>query len=227
MHDSARLSVDSPVSTTFPVDIEHAGIRLALPVIMVLAFIGAFVIFGNLFAVESPVSCLPIAGGVVAAIFATMIGDNLLKRIWRSPRSVTISPSAIEYTDKQAQNPTIRMAWDDRINALAWRFTVKRGSARVPKGWVMLGCQLTQDEHRLTLYAFLPEKDAAAPEYKAFTQLVPRADVEKLPLREANRQRRLLIAEDERWQGGAEIPRAHFAGFVSALSQNIPDWGKE
>src|SRR6185436_15757361 len=98
---------------------------------------------------------------------------------------------------RKTDSPDTRIDWDRRINWLAWRFAVARGSARVPKGWLMMGFQVSQDETQMTLYTFMPAKEAAAmPGYEQFTPLIGRAALEKgqLSIREGADQRRLLKA---------------------------------
>ncbi len=227
--------VESPepaeVSHVFPIDVEHPGIRLALPVMIVIGFIVGYLLTSSVLRIvngDLAVGCFPVVGGIIFSLIASAAGDNLLKRIWPSGRSLSVDPDGMELRDRRkGKPPSLHIAWSQRVNALAWRFTVKRGSARIPKGWIMLGLQLLQDESMLTLYTFMPEKAATAlHEYAAFQLLAPRAQLEsnELPLREKIEQRRLHKAEDERWEDGAELRRQDFQLLLDVLTQRLPGW---
>ncbi len=213
------------------VDSEHAGIRLALPVITIAGFVGAYLLTAWLLAaikLEVATGCIAFAVAVVAALLAAMLGDRFLKQMWPSGRALVLDSDGLRLRDqRKGRSDEIRLRWDQRINPQAWRFAISRGSARVPKGWMMLGVQLLQDDAQLILYTFMPAKDAAAlPAYSIFTPLVSRATIEdgKLSIREMSEQRRLLKAEDERWKDGAEIRREDFAGLLNTLTGHIPEW---
>jgi hypothetical protein len=97
----------------------------------------------------------------------------------------------------------------------------------VQKGWIMLGLKLIQDDAEVTLYTFMPEKEAnALPNFSQFTPLVSRTELEsdKMPLREKGEQKRLLKAEQERWEDGAELRRQDFPVLIEALMPHIADW---
>jgi hypothetical protein len=216
---------DQP-SRTIPVDVEHAGVRLALPLILLVSFGLLFVILNALPGVSST-GCLMvlIAGG--GALLIGVISDRILKQIWPSGRSLVIQPDGLRLVDRRKrQNKEINIQWTQRINLLAWRFTVKRGSARIPKGWIVLGCQLTQDDEQVIFYTLAPDQEAEDTRYANFNQLLLREVVNKgeLPLREANKQRRLLRAEDERWRDGAELSHADFATLIDILMEHDPLW---
>lgn len=217
---------------TFPVDVEHAGIRLALPVITIVAFVGLATLLGNFatqLSPESGLNCLAWIVAVFVAVGLAALADRVLKRIWPSGRELTLTDQAVILRDaRRAGSQITELQWAERINVLAWRFVVRRGSARVQKGWVMLGCQLLQDDDQITIYTFMPAKEADAPPYADFVPLVTRDVLEKgtLGLREANQQRRLLRAEAERWQDGAELRRADYAQLIDALIRRIPNWSQ-
>lgn len=217
-------------SRVFPVDVEHMGIRLVLPFIAVASFIGLYAVISQILATINPegsLNCVGLLMAVFGALGAAALADRLLKRMWPSGRTLTASRQSLHLIDKRkGRNREMRLNWGERINVLAWRFTVKRGSARVQKGWIMLGCQLTQDDEQITVYTFVPAKEADEGHYADFTQLALREVLEKgqLPLREANYQRRLLKAESDRWQDGAELRREDFAQVVEMITRYVPDW---
>ncbi len=163
--------------------------------------------------------------GIVVAVLVAVVADRYLKRLWPSGRSLVVNSTGLQLRDQRKnRHQETRISWDQRVNILAWRFAVERGSARVPKGWNMLAMKLLQDEAEFVFYAFMPPKEASAlPAYSTFTLLTSRSAIEKgdLSLREASEQRRLLKAEDERWQDGAEVRREDFGALVASIMQHI------
>ncbi|MCC7208717.1 MAG: hypothetical protein IT323_15525 [Anaerolineae bacterium] len=230
---SGPAGTSSAEARTLPVDVEHAGVRFGVPFAAlaggVLVFLVASAILNGADTTAS-FTCIALIiagiGGVITAAFA----DRFLKRLWPSRRQLRVDDAGLHLIDRRRSAESVqRIAWDARINAIAWRFTVKRGSARINKGFIMLGCQLVQDETSVILYTFAPSDDADAPRYKDFVQLMPRTVVAKgdLPLREANRQRRLLRLEDERWEDGAELLAADFAYVIDRLEAHQPIWQEQ
>ncbi len=223
------LSGDS-TSRVLPIDVEHGGIRVLLPLITIAGLIGGYVlttVIVNALNLDLAVGCVSFVGAVVGALALATLSDRVLKRIWPSGRSLSVDDEGLQLNDKRrGHGPTQRILWAQRINLLSWHFKVSRGSARVPKGWIMLGLQLVQDDAEITLYTFMPEKQAAAlHNFGMFTQLLGRAQIEsdKLSLREKSEQRRLTKAENVRWEGGAEVRREDFAGLLDIITHHNLD----
>ena len=216
---------------TLPLDSEHSGIRVALPLLTVAGFVVGFVlasVLNALLRLDAIAGCFSFGMAVGCALLAAVLSDRGLKRWWPSGRTLAVSPEGLRVRDmrKNHQGEAF-LTWDKRFNLLAWRFAVQRGSARVPKGWLMLGLQLIQDDAELTLYTFMPAKDAGAlPVFGAFVQLVTRAAIEKgdLSLREMSEQRRLLKAEDERWRDGGEVRRDDFPALLKEINKHLQEW---
>jgi hypothetical protein len=221
----------APESRTFLVDPEHTGVRLALPMLVFAGLIVGYFVASVILSLINPdvsAGCFPLIGAILFAVFITTVGDTFLKRIWPSGRTLTLTDHSLDLNDhRRGKDKVISIQLDNRINPLTWRFKVSRGSARVQKGSVMLGLKLMQDESEVTIYAFMPEKEATAlPNYAQFTPLVSRIELEsdKLPLREKGEQKRLLKAEQERWEDGAELLRQDFPLIIEALIPHISDW---
>jgi len=214
----------------FHIDAEHIGIRIVIPLVLVGAFILLFIAFSSAFTTSvegGSLNCFAMILAAFAAVGVATVADRLLKRVWRSGRAVTLDVDELRFSDKRkGAGGDLRIALHRRVNLLAWRFTVKRGSARVPRNWIMLGCQIAQDDTQLTLFTFAPSKEADAPRYANFVQLILRSVLEKgdVPLREATKQRRLLRAEDERWMLGYELHSEDFATLLDTLAQHDPSW---
>jgi hypothetical protein len=220
-------SVDAQTHN-MPLDTEHGGVRLLLIVLTMAGFLAGYVLTSALIAalkLDVATGCLAFLVGIAAAMAFALTGDRLLKRLWPSGRSLILSAEGLQYQNRRkAGEHEVSFAWDRRINLLAWRFSVSRGSARVPKGWIMLGMQLLQDENQLSLYTLMPPKEATAlADFETFTLLLSRSAIEKggIPLREATRQRRLLGAEDERWRNGAEVRREDFPLLLEAITRHV------
>lgn len=216
-----------------PVDVEHAGVRLGVPLAAVaggvLIYLVASAILNSLGS-AGPLICLALIIAGTGGVITAGLADRALKRLWPSKRLLRVDDDGVQLLDRRRREENVmRIAWAARINAIAWRFTVKRGSARINKGSIMLGCQLVQDETSMIVYTFAPSADADDPRYKDFVQLMPRTVVAKseLPLREANRQRRLLRLEDERWEDGAELLPADFAYLIDRLEAHGPVWQEQ
>lgn len=211
---------------TFPLDVEHGGIRLALPLIALLSFFALLWLLSNVLRGEESL-CLNVMLSGVGALGAMALSDGVLKRVWKSGRSLSINGKKLTVRDvrsKHASEVTFDLA--QRVNVLAWRFTVKRGSPRAPRGSVLLALQLLQNEESVALYTLLSAKEADEALFAEFIQLMPRSAViqEKLPLRELAQQRRLLQAEEQRWHEGAEMRRQDFILLLEALRANQAVW---
>lgn len=227
---TTQLSTDSaPATRSYMLDAEHGGIRFAVPLLALVIFALIYIGVNSIQTEQTRdyVGCLAFGLAAVGSVGLTFLADKVLKVIWPSPKRLLISDVNMTYQDQRKPDSTITLRFGERINALTWRFTVKRGSARVQRGWEMLGVQLTQDETRLTLYTFMNPKQAAKVRlYSIFTPLASRAALDKgeIPLREAAAQKRLLSAEDERWRDGAELEHKHFEEMLDLLTPHMPDW---
>lgn len=214
-------------------DVEHNGIRLALLGLIIVAFVifyvAASLIF-NLLNVEIAAGCFAFVVAVAGAIGVASIGERRLKDIWPSGRVLILDAQGVEVNDnRKGKSLTVRMAWDQRINILAWRFVVDRRAAHVQRGAYMLCVQLLQDQSEVAIYTFMPPKEAEAlPQFSAFATLMSRSVVEKeksgLSIREMSEQRRLLKSEDARWHSGAEIRPQDFKILANALTQHVSEW---
>ncbi len=210
----ANTPYDERQMRRLPVDVEHLGVRVVVPLLAVAALVLTLMLGPVLLAAlnleETAASSLLLPLAILAAIGAAMLADRLLKRYWPSGREVLVDDNWLVLRDRK--NPERVLRWDGRVNLLTWRFSVPR-RGRVPKGYLCLAMQLLQDEQQVTLYTFYdPKKFDQVEEGEAFTPLVSRRALQedRLNLRVAGQQRRLLQAEDERWQNGAELQPEDF-----------------
>jgi hypothetical protein len=228
MTQSTAPSTIDQTERAIPIDVEHTGIRLVVPILTVLGFVVGY--FASSWLVgalntDVPIGCVAVLAGIGLGVLAAVLADRVLKGRWSSGRDLTLDSNGLSLHDRRKnRNSETRITWDKRVNVVAWRFTVERGSARVPKGWMMLAMKLLQDEAELILYTLMPAGEAKMlPSYDMFAPLASRAAIEKgtLTLREASEQRRLLQAEDERWKDGAEVRHEDFGALVSTIRQHV------
>ncbi len=217
----AAADYDERAMQHLAVDAEHLGIRVVVPllafvVLLVVVFVGPSLL-DSLGLYSSVVGLLLIPGAIGAAIGAAYVGDRLLKRYWPSGRELLFDERNLVLKNKRQPARVIRL--DVRVNLLTWRFVVAR-RGRVPKGFLCLSIQVLQDEQEITLYTFYdPKKTDAIKDLDSFTLLASRKMMndERLSLRVAGEQRRLLQAEDTRWESGAELSPADFLALWQAL----------
>jgi hypothetical protein len=220
----------------YPVDIEHLGFRIALPLITigggVLIWLALINPLDDLLAANTGVIGLgwvaAAALGMLLAILIGIVADRLLKRYWPSSRSLVINPDTLMLVDNNRKHPsqqTIHM--DRRINPMLWRFLVMRSTPKAQSGWSMLAMQLAQDENEMILYTFIsPKRAKVFPMYNLFRVLLNTKDSQnsKLGVRETAEQRRLRKLEQERWENGAELRPEDFLALVDTLSPLIEEW---
>lgn len=205
----------------YPLDVEHLGIRIMVPLLAFVALVLGWwlipLILETLGLRATLVGFLQLPLIIAAAIGGAYLADRFLKGRWLSGRELRLDDRQLVMQEKDGTQQTI--AWDERVNVLAWRFTVSR-RGRVPKGHVCLALQFLQDEQQVTVYAFVdPKQVDTLPDADAFTPLAGRATLkdERLSLRVAGQQRRLLQAEDVRWQSGGELTAEDFVDLWTRL----------
>ena len=205
----------------YPLDVEHLGIRIAVPLLALVALLLAWWLVPMLLEAlglrSTLVGFLQLPLIVGAAIGGAYLGDRLLKGRWLSGRELRLDDASLVMQEKDGTQKHI--AFDERVNVLAWRFTVAR-RGRVPKGYVCLALQFLQDEQLVTFYSFVnPKQVDSLPNVEAFTPLAGRSTLkdERLNMRVAGQQRRLLQAEDERWRQGGELTPDDFADLWARL----------
>lgn len=211
------------------VDQEHLGLRLVVPLLTLLGCAGTYWIGLQLTAGDNSATAmvfivLPAAIGVGLGV--AWASERVIKRVWPSSRALTLNADSLTLRKRGATEAVI--AWDRRINVLAWRFTVPPRRGRIPKGWYCMAVQLGQDETTMTLYTFFPPEEARSlAEYEQFAPLISRKEWEKASPAERllmGEQTRLHGAEVDRWNTGAELAREDFAALVAVMRERIAGW---
>lgn len=212
-------------SVRVPVDVEHVGVRLGVPLLAVATLVVSLWAWPRFFeAIGQRASwlgllALPLA--LATTIGMAFVGDRVIKRVWTSGRELELDDRQLVLRQRGQSDKTIR--WDAHVNLLYWRFTVPR-RGRVPKGHFCLAAQLLQDEELVTVYTFIdPKKTEAIPNFDLFVPLASRDTLkdERVSMRVAGQQRRLLQAEDERWRQGAELTADDFVAVWSVLQYHL------
>ncbi len=221
---------------TFPVDIEHLGFRIALPLITfgsgVLIWLALIDPVDNWLAFNVGIAGLgwvvSAALGMISAILIGIAADRLLKRYWPSRRSLVVNPETLLFIDAKRNHPSQKTIYlNRRINPMLWRFLVIRSTPKAPSGWSMLAMQLNQDDTEMILYTFLsPKKVKTFALYDLFHVLLAAKESQspKLGVRETAEQRRLRKLEQARWENGAELRPDDFLSLAETLLPLIEEW---
>ncbi len=230
LHRKGRCVPAHPTERTLKIDTEHALIRVLLPVLTVGAVVGTHIgglrLLGHILPARYDPLCVLLPLDVVVLIGGGMLFERILKELWPLRRQAVLGEHALVLTDRRHDPPRItRITWDRRVNARAWRFTVKR-PGRIPRGWYCMALHLLQDENEAIFYTFMSRKEAEKlPDYAHFVRLRPRKETLSNPdLDAVAEQRRLLKLENARWEDGAEVSREDFDAILSALRRHVEMW---
>lgn len=218
--------------TVFSLDRNHGGIRLVVLLAMFASgVLGLFVLMPAIVSVLRLGGladvCTTVVGALLLGVGASWLVERLLLRVWPSGRWLTVNDHHLEL--RRRSDEPVAIAWDDRINVMAWYFVVSRGRTWVPKGWFCLACRLHQDDLIITPYTFMKPEDAQGlPQWRAFEQLVSRKQAPKRGeehlLKKVTEQGQLRAAEKDRWEDGVEMTPEDFIRFVALVDARVPDW---
>ncbi len=214
---------------TIKIDAEHLSVRLLVPIIMLgSAIIFHFVALRALQEAIAGISpfCIVLPLDVLVLFGAGYVAERVLKRVLPSQRSASLTARALVVTDARKSPPRVTtIGWDQTVNAVAWRFPIRRRT-RVPKGWFCMAVQLLQDDEEFIFYTFKSPKAAEETSgYEHFVRLRPRKETQSsTDLRAAAEQRRLLKLEDARWADGAEVSPEDFDAILEVMARHVPGW---
>lgn len=221
-----QTSLAVPATFTAPVDPEHSAVRLAVIGLFIAGWALGFFVLNTLISSQG-LNIIAILISFALAALMTQQVERVLKRRWPSGRVLQAADSHIQLVHRGRVQQEINTS--QQVNALTWRFTIRRRS-RVPKGWYMVACALEQDELYLPVYTFMSPRDFDQLNAGShFTQLVGRKELNagsaaQGDLRMAGEQRRLHMAENARWNFGAEMTPDDFKRYVSWLQGRFPQW---
>jgi hypothetical protein len=231
---------------TLRADREHGGIGLAVPLIMLVAGIIAFLWVDSLLLIpllgEGEWDTVrPLLRLLLAVVLGVGVGgaaEAILKRTWGSGRLLRLDEGGLTIEQKGKQPE--RIEWTKRVNVLRWRYPLlgyPRGGRerRIPVGRVMLACRLLQDDCSVIVHCYLrPKRARGLPEYARFTELNMADMYSASFLRRLRRPQRpsiprsllagrngqLWVAEKERWTTGFELEPHDFATLLDALEHH-------
>jgi hypothetical protein len=216
------------VSDTFtaPVDPEHSAIRLTVIGLFIVGWALSFFALNTIISSQG-LNILAILLSFALTALLTQQVERVLKRRWPSGRVLQAADGRIQLARGGHVQQEIRTG--QQVNVLTWRFEIRRRS-RVPKGWYMIACALEQDDVYVPVYTFMSPQ--AFEELNAgghFTPLVSRKELDDKnaaqgDLRLAGEQRRLHMAENARWNSGAEMTASDFKRYVVWLQGRFPQW---
>lgn len=212
--------------TLIPVDAEHGGIRLAVVLVFIIGWIAAYIILSALIS-GAGLNVVALLGGFAVAYGLTSVAERMLKRRWPSGRILKLDERGVSLVLRGQVQQAMMIGEDAVVNALLWRFETRRRS-RVPKGWSVLALALERDETYLCVYTFMsPDQVRQFVDAEHFTVLksakdTPKSGAGRDDLLLAGEQRRLYLAEQQRWLNGAEMTRDDFQRYIDLLRQQFP-----
>lgn len=207
----------------FPVDPEHAALRLTV----IASFFVVLILSYFIISVILPQQGINVIGFVVGlgvAAVTVQVIDAAFKRRWPSGRTLEIDAQGVRLALRGETQFEITPT--EPAQALLWRFEIQR-RARAPKGWYVVAIALNQGDVYLPVYTFMSPQDFHAmplnEKYTALSKDKPLAEAAN-DFRAAGHERRLRSAENARWSAGAEIDKANFHAYLDTLRRRYPEW---
>jgi hypothetical protein len=216
---------------TIPVDVEHIGIRLMIPIFTIIGLVAGFLL-GVLLIHAVDESIAGVCGGLPLALVLTAvllsIGERVIKPRWHSGRHLELDQQSLTLVDKRhGRHERNRLAWSEPVHVDGWYFEVPTRRGRVPKGWYCVSVHLSQNDQEVIVYTFMSPEDARQMKQweSGFTQLVSEKssflNTKRRAVhhaRQAAQYKKLKGYEQERWSDGAEISPEDFQGINDLLS---------
>jgi hypothetical protein len=231
---------------TLHADQEHDTLRTVVILFLITFFFLSYLLvntilqldfWGSISDYAVSLSCVL---GLVLALAVSAVVENLLKRVWHSGRSLTLTDNGIEIQEKKASVKTIKQSGN--AAQLNWYFNLKgyrRGGRekRLSNQWLCLACQLQQGGTRLIAHAYMPPQKAKVwlenENQPEFHQIEPGSVYESsfssrlgAPTRPqisneilASGDGRYWLAERHRWDEGFELSPDDFATFMAYLAR--------
>lgn len=216
------MTLDTTLS--YAVDREHNALRFGVAALFVIICVVTFVVINA----ALPSAGFNIIAGIIAVVVAAIAGrfiEPLLKTRWPSGRKVEVDSQGVRLTSRDKLQVEAKSTEDAVV--LRWRFVIPRRS-RMPKGWFVVACAIVQDDSYLPVYAFAsPQQAETLSQITRFSDLTSSKDSSKSggdSLRVAGEQRRLRLAEQHRWNDGAEMTFEDFEHLVAHLNTHFALW---
>lgn len=226
MNSPLHTAVEAADSQVFLVDPEHKALRLSLILLFTVGLLAGYAVI-NTAVPSTGINILAVIVALLSGTVLAYVAEHVLKPRWPSGRTVNLNDTGVRVL--MHGTPQDEVHGDASAKFMSWRFVVNRRS-RIPKGWYMLACALEQENHLLSVYTFISPTDFDQfPDASRFTLLQGKRELEtggigRDNLRLAGEQRRLHVAETERWMHGAEMNPHDFRTFIEALHKRFPAW---
>lgn len=222
----------SEITSTYRLDDNHLGIRVAVLAILLFGSLLGFLIImpvmlGLLNMSGLPELCFSVTGALAIGMGGAWLSENVLKKIWPSGSTLKVSEGQLILEKRRGQQT--QLSWSERLNIQAWYFVIRRGRSLVPKGWYCAACRLLQDDEVITVYSFIkPSMMEEFARRDAFEELIsqkhaPRRGQED-QLRRVGEQKQMRAAERERWESGVEMQPEDFFNLVETISTKLDYW---
>lgn len=214
---------------TIPVDSEHIGVRLLIPLLAFGGIAAGILLSGVVQALLGElvsVWCVAMGLSIVFAIVLTQIGELVIKPRWPSRRYLVLDEDGLILRHRKAAQHHLdfQFRWADKPTVHCWYWEVETRKTRVRRGWYCVVVRLSVMEKYVTVYTFMPQADLEAlPRYNDwFIRLLPKAVREKMTAtdpRGAAVQSRYKKLESERWLDGAEVVAKDFIVILNVISE--------
>ena len=221
-------------SHIIPVDTEHLGIRLFVPITTVASLVGGYLLGGAILQAIVPtasVMCLGIPMAIIVAAIALQFVDKVVKPRWTSGRHIVHDHQLTLVDNRRGKNKEIVFNWMQPLDYETWYFEIAtKRKSRVPQGWYCTSLRLVQDNHVAIIYTFMsPDKARELTGFNdKFTLLqrqeksggLSQSSVKKSAMQLSAQQKRLRQYENERWEDGAEVASEDFAQIIADVVLN-------
>jgi hypothetical protein len=223
------------------VDPEHAGLRIAIVLILVAAVLLAFLLLRSLLVIYLPqlsspaiLACL---GALPVALVISAAVEAVLKRSWSSGRRLVLDTERLAL--QKSRRDELALDWREPINETWWHFQLsgyRRGGRerRIPDRWHCVAGQLQQEGKRIVVYSFVSPSQldkllAKKPLYRLEPKEVYDNSLRRRlegPVRPelpteviAGESGRYWLAERNRWQQGVELTPNDLETLLQALKE--------
>lgn len=221
---------NSTNSQIIPVDTEHLGIRLFVPIVTVASLVGGYILGTAILHVILPNAsgiCLGIPMAFVFAALVLQIVEKLVKPRWHSGRHILLDEQLTLVDIRRGKNKQLVFNWANPLDFDAWYFEVQtKRKSRVPQGWYCISLRLAQNNQTAIIYTFMNPEEAR--EVAGFnnnfimlerqkSSALSQANLKKSEIQLSAQQKRLRNYENERWEDGAEVSSEDFLRIVAVV----------
>ncbi len=155
---------NSTNSQIIPVDTEHLGIRLFVPIVTVASLVGGYILGAavlNLVLPNASGICLGIPMALIFTAVILQIVEKIVKPRWHSGRHIVLDDQLALVDTRRGKNKSLVFNWTKSTDVVAWYFEVHtKRKSRVPQGWYCTSLRLVQEDTTAIIYTFMSPEDA-------------------------------------------------------------------